>query len=291
MVRNRVSLEGKTVIVTGANTGIGKETAINLARRGALVIMACRNLEKGEASLMDVKASSNSSDVFLMKLDLASKKSIDEFVEQFKAEQERLDILVNNAGLVLPSMGPKTEDGFEMTMGVNYLGPFYLTYLLLDLLKRSAPSRVVNVSALLHRFHTLDLNNLNMDGLNVSPLRAYMNSKAAQILHTVELARRLEGTGVTAYSLHPGVVGTELIRDRNSLIMALRTPVNMFLMTPEQGAQTTIYCATEEGIEHLSGRYFSRCSVSQTYRQVEDHSMAERLWQVSERLLSIEPLD
>ena len=217
MVRNQVSLEGKTVIVTGANTGIGKETALDLARRGATVVLACRNLEKGEAAQDDIKARSDSSKVVLMKLDLASKKSIEEFTEQFLTQHESLNILVNNAGLILPNSGPRTEDGFEMTMGANYLGPFYLTYLLLDRLKESAPSRIVNVSALLHRFHTLDL--LNLEGTNMGPIQSYMNSKAAQILHTVELAKRLQGSGVTAYSLHPGVISTELIRDRNPLIM------------------------------------------------------------------------
>ena len=219
MVRNQVSLEGKTVIVTGANTGIGKETAVDLARRGATVVLACRNLEKGEAAQDDIMARSNSDKVILMKLDLASKKSIEEFTEQFLTQHESLNILVNNAGLILPNSGPRTEDGFEMTMGVNYLGPFYLTYLLLDRLKKSAPSRIVNVSAKLHRFHTLDLDNLNMEGTNNGPIQAYMNSKAAQILHTVELANRLQDTGVTTYSLHPGVISTELIRDRNPFIM------------------------------------------------------------------------
>ena len=215
--RNKNRLDGKTVIITGANTGIGKETAIELAKRGAKIYMGCRSTQRGEKALEEVKASSGSKEVFLLKIDLASKRSVREFADNFLSRESHLHILINNAGIMQVPEG-RTEDGFERQIGTNHLGHFYLTYLLLDTLKKSAPSRIINVASLAHAFSKIDLDDLNITKVKYSSTTAYGNSKEANMLHALELARRLKGTGVTAYSLHPGAVHTELHREWNFLL-------------------------------------------------------------------------
>ena len=210
--RNKNRLDEKTVIITGANTGIGKETAIELAKRGAKIYMGCRSTQRGEKALEEVKSSSGSKEVFLLKIDLASKRSIREFVDNFLSRESHLHILINNAGIMQVPEG-RTEDGFERHIGTNHLGHFYLTYLLLNTLKKSAPSRIINVASGGHMFSKIDLDDLNITKVKYNPLTAYGNSKEANMLHVLELARRLKGTGVTAYSLHPGAVNTELQRE------------------------------------------------------------------------------
>ena len=214
--RNKNRLDGKTVVITGANSGIGKETAIELAKRGGRVYMGCRSTQRGEKALEEVKASSGSKEVFLLKIDLSSKRSIREFVDNFLSRESNLHILINNAGIMHVPEG-KTEDGFERQMGTNHLGHFYLTHFLLDTLKQSAPSRIINVSSHAHRMAKLKIDDLNMATVKYDTFVAYGNSKAANMLHAAELSRRLEGTGVTAYSLHPGVVATELGREWSTL--------------------------------------------------------------------------
>lgn len=209
---NKNRLDGKVVIITGANTGIGKETAVDLARRGAKVYMVCRSLERGRPALEHVKRVSGSSSVFLMKMDLGSKRSIKEFAENFLVREPQLHILINNAGRMHTPEG-KTEDGFETQMGTNHLGHFYLTHLLLECLKQCSPSRIINVSSLAHTHERLNLDDLNLTKAGYNTFVAYGNSKLANILHAMELSRRLRGTGVTAYSLHPGAVATELARE------------------------------------------------------------------------------
>ena len=253
------SLKGKTVVITGANTGIGKETAVDLATRGARVVIGCRNLEKGKAALKEIQGRSGSTNVFLEELDLASLDSVRKFADNILNSEPRLDILVNNAG-VLACPYQKTEDGFEMQFGVNHLGHFLLTILLLDLLKRSAPSRIINVSSLAHKFA---FGGINFDDIhferNYFNYGAYNHSKLANLLFTSELSKRLEGTHVTANALHPGAVSTDLQRHSfisNALVSPLRW---YFFKTAEQGAQTTIYCAVSEEMEGVSGKYLAEC--------------------------------
>ena len=215
---NTNRLDGKTVVITGSNSGIGKVTAIELASRGARVILACRNMEKGLAALKEIKEKSGSENVILMQLDLASKHSIEEFAHIFLAQEEHLHVLINNAG-GFSYKKEKTEDGFEITMGVNYMGHFYLTKLLLDQPKKSAPSRIINVSSLAHKYCLKDfIDDLNMVNVEYTPFYAYANSKAANVMHAFELSRLLKDTGVTAYSLHPGSVAVETHKPKSTIL-------------------------------------------------------------------------
>ncbi|XP_030635871.1 dehydrogenase/reductase SDR family member 13 isoform X1 [Chanos chanos] len=288
--RGTVKLHGKTVIVTGSNTGIGKATALDLAKRGARVILACRSKQRAEAALQEIRRESGNNEVIFMQLDLGSLKSIRSFAENFLKSEPRLDLLINNAALGAPG---RTEDGLGMILGVNHIGPFLLTNLLLDRLKECAPSRVVNVASYMHEFGEIDFNCINRHkclGLGTSTLditKIYSHSKLCNVLFTHELAQRLKGTNVTCYSLHPGSVATELDRNsKDSWYVFIFRPIfrNMFMTDPMSGAQTTLYCALQEGIEPLSGRYFSNCTLTEVKQKAKDDIVARKLWEVSERL-------
>ena len=206
--RSKALLNGKTVIITGANAGIGKETAVDLARRNARVIMACRSVEKGEKAAVEVRKRSESDNVVFMQLDLASLTSVRQFAARVLEEEPRLDILINNAG-VMACPYTKTEDGFEMQFGVNHLAHFLLTNLLLDRLKEAPSARIVNVSSRGYTFGKMNFNDLESEQ-SYKPWGAYGQSKLANILFTHALAKRLEGTSVTTNALHPGMVRTNL---------------------------------------------------------------------------------
>ncbi|KAI7800857.1 dehydrogenase/reductase SDR family member 13a.3 [Triplophysa rosa] len=289
--KSSAKLKGKTAIVTGSNTGIGKATALDLARRGARVILACRNQEKAEAAVYDIRRESGNSEVLYMHLDLASLKSVRNFAETFLKSEPRLDLLINNAGLITCG---KTEDGFGMAFGVNHLGHFLLTLLLLDRLKEAEHSRIVNVSALLHRLGSVDFNLLNTQKDLVTgqsswhAFRAYCHSKLCNVLFTRELANCLEGTNVTCYCLHPGVIATEIGRYMGLWQRLLSFPISkLFFLDTEAGAQTTLYCALQEGLEPLSGRYFSSCGLQNVSALGRDDALARKLWEDSERLCGL----
>ncbi|XP_016133682.1 dehydrogenase/reductase SDR family member 13-like isoform X1 [Sinocyclocheilus grahami] len=296
--KSNVTLKGKTAIVTGSNTGIGKTTALDLAKRGARVILACRNKQKAEAAVYDIRKESGNPEVLYMHLDLASLTSVRGFAETFLKSEPRLDLLINNAVCVAFSLGliasGRTEDGFGMVFGVNHLGHFLLTLLLLDRLKQTEHSRVVNVSALLHRLGSVDFNLLNtlkdlVTGQSYwHAFRAYCHSKLCNVLFTRELANRLEGTSVTCYCLHPGVIATEIGRNMGVLQKLFSVPMSkLFFLDPEGGAQTTLYCALQEGLEPLSGRYFSSCALQNVSAHGRDDALAKKLWEVSERLCGL----
>ncbi|KAK2870949.1 hypothetical protein Q8A67_023476 [Cirrhinus molitorella] len=286
--KSTAKLHGKTVIVTGANTGIGKATALDLAKRGARVILACRDESRARAAVTDIQRESGNKEVLYMHLDLASLKSVRSFAENFLKKESRLDILINNAGLVIDG---KTEDGFGMIFGVNHLGHFLLTILLLERLKECGPSRIVTVSSMAHWWGKIDFDCINTHkdvGLGnsaIALLRLYSHSKLCNVLFTHELAKRLKGTNVTCYSLHPGAIKTEIGRHSNLWWRLFMAPILLLFFTDvESGAQTSLYCALQEGITPLSGRYFSSCAVQNVSAKAKDDAVAKKLWEVSERL-------
>ncbi|XP_036962394.1 retinol dehydrogenase 12-like [Acanthopagrus latus] len=287
--RSRARLDGKTVLITGANTGIGKETAVDLANRGARVILACRDMDRANKAAEEVRKRTGNGSVIVKKLDLASLQSVRELAKDVLASEERLDVLINNAG-VMSCPKWQTEDGFEMQFGVNHLGHFLLTNCLLDLLKKSTPSRVVSVSSLAHERGQIYFDDLHQDK-DYNPWRSYRQSKLANVLFTRELAKRLQGTGVTTYSLHPGVIRTELGRHFWPTIPLWKrivyTPLMLFLKSPTEGAQTTIHCAVEESLQNESGLYYSDCAPKTAAPQGLDDEAAKKLWDLSASMVGL----
>ncbi len=277
-----------TVVVTGGNAGVGKETAIGLARAGASVVITARDRARGVAALTEVRDRSGSDTVELMSLDLASFASIRAFADELLARHDRLEVLVNNAGLVSRTR-TETQDGFETTFGVNHLGHFFLTSLLLDRLRASAPSRVVVVASHAHKQarRGLDFADLQSER-QYAPMAAYAKSKLANIYFARELARRLEGSGVTANSLHPGFVASRFGRDGDGgrlgdIVMALARPI---AISPEKGARTSIWLATAPSLAATTGEYFYKCAPSTPTAVARDDESARRLWAVSEELVA-----
>lgn len=271
-------MKNKICIVTGGNTGIGKATVAGLSRRGATVVIACRNAEKGKAALAEL-ATAGATDLHVMQLDLASLDSVRAFAAAFLARFARLDVLVANAGIMTRSR-QLTADGLEMDFGVNHVGHFLLTELLLPQLKASAPSRIVVVSSNMHASGKLDLDDLAMEK---SWSGAYPRSKLANMLFVRALAKRLEGTGVVVNGLHPGVISTELGRDYSAPI---RLMAKWFFKSPEQGARTSLYLATSPEAGEISGRYFADEREKKPGVAALDDALAERLWTSTERLVA-----
>uniref|UniRef100_A0A3P8SQJ2 Retinol dehydrogenase 12, like n=1 Tax=Amphiprion percula TaxID=161767 RepID=A0A3P8SQJ2_AMPPE len=278
-------LNGKTVLITGANTGIGKETAKDLAKRGAKIIIACRDMEKAQEALTEIIETSGNDNVKCMKLDLSDTKSIREFAEAFNRDEPKLNILINNAGVMVCPYG-KTADGFETQIGVNHFGHFLLTHMLLDLIKRSAPARIITVSSMAHSWGSINLEDINSEK-SYDKSKAYSQSKLANVLFSRSLAKRLEGTDVTTYSLHPGVVQTDLWRHLTGpqqFIMKIAKP---FTKNSVQGAQTTIYCAVEPSLANETGHYYSDCTRTSCSSAGKDDDVAQKLWELSCRMLNI----
>jgi len=261
-------LSGKTYIVTGANSGSGFATTEQLAKQGAHVIAACRRVSVANEAFAELKNLRGSIEV--MQLDLASLDSVRNFADAFLAKYDRIDGLVNNAGLAFGQEGQKTEDGFDLQFGVNHLGHFLLTELLLETLKSSAPSRIVNVSSVAHAgmqgiYGEIDFDDLNFDKKEFSTVQAYANSKFANVLYAVNLAQRLEGTGVTAYSVHPGWIRSNLAPPGpvRFLQNVLLRPFSGMLGTMSwfEGAQTSLHCLLSDDAPNHNGAYYSQNSI------------------------------
>ncbi len=276
---------GKVVLVTGANAGIGKETALGLAKQGATVVMLCRSKSKGEAAQAEIKATSGNPNVDLILADFAELATVRRVAETFSERYDRLDVLVNNAGLYL---GERllSADGYEMTFAVNHLAPFLLTNLLLDKLKSSAPARIINVSSGAHMAGRIRFDNLQAER-GFQGFRAYADSKLANILFTTELTRRLAGTGVTANSLHPGAVASNFAQGTSGFFGFIFGLARSFMITPEQGAQTSIYLASAPEVADVSGAYFVKSKPARTSPQANDADAARRLWEISEQLVGL----
>jgi retinol dehydrogenase-13 len=292
---SKAEMFGKTVIITGANSGIGKATAVEIARRGAKVIMACRDLKRGEIALRDIVQQTGSSNIILKYLNLASINSIRVFAKDVNESEVKLDVLINNAGLISTRERQESEDGFELTMAVNHLGHFLLTNLLLGLLKKSSPSRVVVVSSIAHHSFVETRSPFRFDNMNsemfYGPLEAYGQSKLANILFTRELAKRLGDSGVTANSLHPGISRTGLFNFNRYFGLALGNVLSQitspFFKTAEEGAQTTLHLAVSEEVEGISGKYFVDCREKEPAKTAQDDIAANKLWNTSAKLVGL----
>ncbi|KAG7488558.1 hypothetical protein MATL_G00036110 [Megalops atlanticus] len=257
----------------------------DLAKRGARVIMACRDVAKAETAKKEIIEDSGNQNIIVHKLDLSDTRSIKEFAELINNEERQVNILINNAGVMMCPYS-KTADGFEMQFGVNHLGHFLLTYLLIDLIKRSTPARIVNVASTAHRWGSIRLDDINSER-RYDPVKAYGQSKLANILCTRSLAKRLQGTGVTVYSLHPGVVRSDLWRHLSTPIQVAVKVFRPFTKTSVQGAQTSIYCAVAPELEKESGGYYSDCKPARCTRAASDDEMAQKLWELSCQMLGI----
>lgn len=284
------SMHGKVCIVTGANSGIGKATALGLAQMGATVVMVCRDQVKGKKAQNEIKEKSGNDAVDLMLADLSSQESIRQLAENFQQHYQQLHVLINNAGVVNLSRR-ETVDGLEMTLAVNYLAPFLLTNLLLDKLKASAPARIVNVSSESHQSGYIKMDDLELEK-GYSLMSAYGQSKLALVLFTYELARRLQGTGVTANCLHPGFVATNIGQNGvGSVGRSIVKNISSLGISPEEGAKTSIYLASSPEIEGVTGKYFVKSIPVRSAPISYDQTLQRQLWEESTKLVNLHDVD
>jgi NAD(P)-dependent dehydrogenase (short-subunit alcohol dehydrogenase family) len=282
-------VNGKTVVITGANTGIGKETAVGLASMGAKVVLACRNRAKATAAAHDVRTRSNNDDVHVVDLDLADLDSVRACAQEILDSFDRIDVLINNAGLQLAKR-TLTKQGFETTFGVNHLGPFLFTDLLLERIRASAPARIVNLSSVGHNFARggLPWDDLQHDVTRYTANGAYCESKLANVLFTRELARRLPPSEVTVNACHPGAVRSDFgsSEDMGKWYGAFMKFGGLFLISSKSGAKTSIYLASSPEVEGKTGGYYVRRKLHQGSKASRDMDAARRLWEVSEQLIA-----
>jgi NAD(P)-dependent dehydrogenase (short-subunit alcohol dehydrogenase family) len=274
---------GKTVLVTGANQGIGKAAAIALAAKGAHVVLVARNADKGRAALAEVQAA-GAGGAELIVADLSSQEQVRRTAAEYKAKHSSLDVLVNNAGVFVPERHV-TVDGLEETFALNHLGYFLLTRELLDVLQTTSGARIVNVSSDAHRGARMHWDDLQFEHAKYRGLKAYGQSKLANVLFTYELARRLEGTGVTANCLHPGVIGSGFGQTYGGAMSVLVKIARPFMLTPEDGARTTVYLASSSDVAGVTGKYFSKCKAVKSNAVSYDVQSQQKLWSLSEQLV------
>jgi len=281
-------MKGRTCLITGASSGIGKATALGLAKLGAQVLIVTNERLHGEAAQAEIKAASGNPSVELLLADLSSQAEVRGLAQDVKARYPQLHVLINNAGIA-PIQRSVTAEGIERIFAVNYLAPFLLTNLLLDRLKASSPARVVNVAGDFHRKATIRFDDL-MSEKDYNGVQANNQAKLALILFTYELARRLEGTRVTANCLHPGAVATDApLKDPQQPAFArlMYRLVRIFFLSPEKGAQTSIYLASSPVVEGASGKYYIKNAPVKSSPESYDVSIARRLWEVSEKLTGL----
>ena len=282
-------MKGKICIVTGCNSGIGKETALALAKMEATVVMAVRSLDRGKKALSEIVALTGNRATALMLCDLSSLDSIRRFTNEFLGTYDRLHVLINNAGAVF-SKRQTSVDGFEQTFAVNYLGPFLLTHTLLPVLKASAPSRVINLGSGLHKSGKIDFDDLQSEK-NYKGMKAYATTKLMLTMYTYELATRLQSSDVAVNVVQPGFVATRLGRNSGSRLSALGfTLMRPFQISAKKGAETSIYLAVSDEVEGVTGKCFSKKRETQTASTSYDRQLQKRLWEKTVELLGLTPL-
>ncbi|HMB40879.1 MAG TPA: SDR family oxidoreductase [Balneolaceae bacterium] len=275
----------KTAVVTGANSGIGKITALELAKRNYRVVMVCRNQEKAAAAKQEIAEETGNEYVQIEICDLSLMSNIRRSAKQIRETNTSIDLLVNNAGLLPQSERQTTSEGFEMTFAVNHLAYFLLTRELLPALKSAESGRVVNVASEAHKSGTFDSENLQLEN-GYSTVKAYGNSKLFNIMFTRQLHKELDGTNISTFSLHPGVVNTNFAADSDSFFAKLFNLGRFFMLSPEKGASTSVYLCTEPGIEHLSGHYFIKSKPAKPSGIAMDDAACRQLWEKSKKLIS-----
>ncbi len=274
-------MKSKTCMITGANSGIGYIMALELAGMSAHIVMVCRSKERGEASRKQITNQTKNQSVDLLIADLSSMKHVRDLTEEFMNRYDRLHVLINNA-VIWPKKRMTAEDGLELQFAVNHLSHFLLTNLLLDMIKASAPARVVNVSSGIHKRVKLDFDDLQSEK-KYKNMRVYGRTKLMNVYFTHELARRLEGTGVTVNSFTPGMTATNLGRYMSP---AAQWFFRVFGRSPEKGARTGVYLASSPEVEEVTGKYFADCRERESSKVSYDDVIARRLWKVSETLLT-----
>jgi len=281
---HETDMSGRTCMITGATNGIGKAAAMELASLGAGLVLVGRNRERGERTVEEVRRASGNDDVSLVLADLSSQAEIRQLAKDFLAGGRPLHVLLNNAGVV-NLRREESVDGIEATFAVNHLAYFLLTELLLERLKQNAPARIVSVAS---DAHAQSGGRLDFDDLEsrkrYSTMRVYGKSKLANILFTRELARRLEGTGVTANCLHPGFVGSNFARNNGAIASLAMTLLRPFARSPEKGAESAVYLCSSAEVDNVSGEYFFNCKARPPKEFARNHEDARRLWEVSERM-------
>jgi NAD(P)-dependent dehydrogenase (short-subunit alcohol dehydrogenase family) len=278
-------LSGKTCIVTGASSGIGKETATALAAMGARVVMVCRDAGRAEAARAEIAHEAASDDIDVLIADLSSQEQIRSLAAQINGRYEKIDVLVNNAGAI-NTVRTTTIDGIETTFAVNHLAYFTLTNLLLDRIRASGAGRVVNVSSGAHVGARMDFDDLQ-GARRYGAMRAYGQSKLANVLFTYELARRLEGSGVTANCLHPGVVATGFGHNNPGWLKLGVTIMRPFVLDAQRGAETSIYLAASPEVRGVTGKYFEKCKEVRSSPASYDTAAAARLWEISKEMTGV----
>jgi len=286
MQKGSGEMSGRVCMITGTTSGIGKATALGLAKMGATVILVARNEADLRVAIDDIKEKTANESIDLIVADLSSQESIHRLAEDFRNKYQHLHVLINNAGLTAEHK-TLSVDGIDTLFAVNYLAPFLLTNLLLDVLKVSAPSRVVNVSSDGHKFGRINFDDIQSK--KRSAIGAYGDSKLALNLFTYELARKLEGTGVTANALHPGVVATNIgSHDSSPFITRFIWKIfKVFMSSPDKGAQTSMFLASSPDVDGVSGKYFVKSKETRSSKESYDESVGQRLWQVSAELTKV----
>lgn len=278
------NMNGKICLVTGGTNGIGKATAQALAQMGATVVIVGRDAQKAVQVCKEIQAASGNQNVDWLLADLSSQQDIRRLATEFKSKYSQLHVLINNAGGTFMTR-QLSIDGIEMTFALNHLAYFLLTNLLLDMIKASAPARIINVSSDAHSGGKIEFDNLQGER-SYSGIGPYGNSKLANILFTTELARRLEGIGVTVNALHPGLVSTGFGKNNPGLVMKIMgVVIPLIARSPEKGAETSIYLVSSPVVQNITGKYFVDCKVTQPAPQAADSAVARKLWDASAEMV------